>query len=171
MQLLNTKKGEGKTAFAIRYFLNYFRTWWKFHISFPWVRYKGFVRVMKGVFIAKNMDVVIGNNVQLGRYSHIESDVHFGNNILVADFVSFAGRRDHRFDQKGKTMWEGERLDCGLTIVEDDVWIGCHSVILSGVKIGTGSIIAAGSVLTKDVPPYEIWGGNPARKIRNRFDE
>ena len=171
MQYVNTKRGEGKTAFAIRYILNYFRTWWKFHVSFPRVRYKGFVRVMKGVFIAKNMDVVIGDNVQLGRYADIESDVHFGNNILVASFVSFVGRRDHCFDEPGKTMWEGKRGDGGLTLVDDDVWIGSHAVIMSGVHIGKGSIIAAGSVLTKDVPPCEIWGGNPAVKIRDRFDE
>ena len=66
-------------------------------------------------------------------------------------------------------MWEGTREKNGTTVVGDDVWIGSHAVILSGVRIGSGSIIAAGSVLTKDVPPCEIWGGNPACKIRDRF--
>jgi acetyltransferase-like isoleucine patch superfamily enzyme len=57
-----------------------------------------------------------------------------------------------------------------MIVIEDDVWIGLGSIVLSGVKIGIGSIIAAGSVVTKDVEPYSIYGGNPAKKIRNRFD-
>ena len=55
--------------------------------------------------------------------------------------------------------------------MEDDVWIGAGSVLLSGVKIGRGAIVAAGSVVTKDVPACEIWGGNPAAKIRDRFPD
>ena len=58
-----------------------------------------------------------------------------------------------------------------MTFVEDDVWIGAAAIIMSGVKIGKGSIVAAGSVVTKDIPPCEIWGGNPARFIRNRFSD
>ncbi|MEP7277990.1 MAG: DapH/DapD/GlmU-related protein, partial [Bacteroidota bacterium] len=57
-----------------------------------------------------------------------------------------------------------------LTVIEDDVWIGYGSTILSGVKIGRGSIIAAGSLVTKDVLPYSIYAGVPAKKIKNRFD-
>lgn len=59
----------------------------------------------------------------------------------------------------------------GDIVVENDVWIGISSLILSGVRIGNGSVIAASSVVTKDVEPYTIVGGNPARVIRKRFDE
>ena len=59
----------------------------------------------------------------------------------------------------------------GDIVVEDDVWIGENSLILSGVTIGRGSIVAAGSVVTKSIPPYTIWGGVPARFIKNRFNE
>ena len=59
----------------------------------------------------------------------------------------------------------------GNIIVGDDVWIGYRSTILSGVEIGKGAIIAAGSVVTKNVPPYAIVGGNPAMVIRYRFSE
>ncbi len=59
----------------------------------------------------------------------------------------------------------------GPIILEDDVWIGYGSIILSGVKIGRGAVIAAGSVVVKDVPSYAIVGGNPARIIKYRFNE
>jgi acetyltransferase-like isoleucine patch superfamily enzyme len=55
-------------------------------------------------------------------------------------------------------------------VVKDDVWIGLGSTVLSGVTIGSGSIIAAGSVVTKDVEEYSIYAGNPAKKIKQRFD-
>ena len=59
----------------------------------------------------------------------------------------------------------------GDTVVGNDVWIGQNVTILPGIHIGDGAIIAANSVVTKDVPPYHIAGGNPARLIRKRFDE
>jgi virginiamycin A acetyltransferase len=56
------------------------------------------------------------------------------------------------------------------TALESDVWIGHGAIILQGVRIGEGSVVAAGSVVTKDVAPYTIVAGNPARPIRDRFD-
>ncbi len=58
----------------------------------------------------------------------------------------------------------------GDTVIGNDVWIGRESVILPGVKIGDGAIVAAYSVVSKDVAPYTVVGGNPARLIRHRFD-
>lgn len=165
----NMPNGASKFNFTLRYCLNLLRSWYKFHIRYPWVKYDGFVRVMKGTTFAQNMDVRIGNNVQFGDYCNVASNVHFGNNILMAGRVCFVGRQDHTFDLPGRTIWQGERGKNGITVVEDDVWIGTASIIMSGVRIGTGSIVAAGSVVTKDIPPCEIWGGVPAKKIRNRF--
>lgn len=59
----------------------------------------------------------------------------------------------------------------GDTIIGNDVWIGRESVIMPGVKIGDGAMIAAYSVVTKEVPPYSVFGGNPARQIKKRFDD
>ena len=59
----------------------------------------------------------------------------------------------------------------GDTVVGNDVWLGRNCVIMPGVKIGDGAIIAAQSVVTKDVAPYTVAGGNPARFLKNRFDE
>lgn len=170
MEYVNIRNGDTKMLFSVRYCLNKLRTWYKFYVKFPWVKYNGFVRVMHHVTFAKNMDVRIGNNVQFGIYDDIASNVHFGNNILVAGHVSFVGRKDHSFEDPLKTIWQGVRGENGTTVVEDDVWIGAGAIIMSGIKIGKGSIIAAGSVVTKDVPECEIWGGNPAKKIKDRFE-
>lgn len=165
----NMPNGASKLNFVLRYLFNILRTWYLFHIRYPWVKYNGFVRVMKGTSFAQNMDVKIGNNVQFGDYCNIASNVYFGNNILMAGKVSFIGKHDHTFNIPGKTIWQGERGDNGTTIIEDDVWIGTGSIIMSGVTIGKGSVVAAGSVVTKSVPSCEIWGGNPAKKIKDRF--
>ncbi|EMF49988.1 Acetyltransferase [Streptococcus parauberis KRS-02109] len=68
----------------------------------------------------------------------------------------------------------GEKFEAfsnGNIIVEDDVWIGTNAIIMSGVTLGKGSIIAAGSVVTKSVPAYTIVGGIPAKVIKERFSE
>jgi serine acetyltransferase len=59
----------------------------------------------------------------------------------------------------------------GDIIIENDVWIGAKATIMSGVRIGNGAIVAAGSVVSKDVPPYAIVAGNPAKIVKYRFDE
>lgn len=165
----NMPNGSNKLNFVLRYIFNQIRTWYLFNIRYPWVKYKGFVRVMKGTGFAQNMDIQIGHNVQFGQYCNIASNVHFGNNILMAGRVSFVGKHDHTFDISGQTIWQGKRGENGTTVVEDDVWIGDGAIIMSGVTIGKGSIVAAGSVVTKPIPPCEIWGGNPAKKIKDRF--
>lgn len=162
--------GEGRYFFFCRYYMNVIRSWFYFHLRYPWVEYSGFVRIMPHCHIIRRK-IVLGNNVQLGRGTWIITDVIIGNDVLIAGNVVFAGKKDHRFDIPGCTMWDAPRGVDRPTKVGDDVWIGTNSIIIGGVKIGNGSIIAAGSVVTKDVPPCEIWGGNPAKKIRNRFCE
>ena len=65
----------------------------------------------------------------------------------------------------------GRNFRLGKVIIEDDVFIGVNTVICNSVRIGKGSIIGAGSVLTKDIPPYQVWAGNPAHYIKNRAIE
>lgn len=160
--------GYSKFNFALRYLYNILRTWYLFHFKYPWVKYKGFVRVVTPTNFMK-VKIKIGHNVQFGKYCSIASDVTLGNYILMASGVSFIGRNDHDYNVSGQYIWNGKRLDDSTTIVEDDVWIGHNATIISGVKIGRGSVIAAGSVVNKDVPPCEVWGGVPAKKIRDRF--
>ncbi|MGY3213781.1 acyltransferase [Mucilaginibacter sp. HD30] len=164
----NMPNGAGKFIFTLRYIFNILRTWYIFHIRYPWVKYDGFVRVMAHTSFAK-MDIELGHHVQFGNYCNVASDVKIGNYVLMAGRVCFVGKNDHDFSQPGKYIWQGERGEDGTTIVEDDVWIGHNAIVIAGVTIGKGSIIAAGSVVNKDVPACEIWGGVPARKIRDRF--
>lgn len=164
----NIPVGSNKLKFAIGYYCNILRTWYKFHIKYPWVKYNGFVRVMHGTAFAK-FNIKIGNKVQFGKECKVAYNVHFGNNILMASRVSFVGKKDHAYDISEKYIWDcvGDRT--GITIVEDDVWIGYGVTLCGPVKIGKGSIVAAGAVVTRDIPPCEIWGGIPAKKICDRF--
>ena len=164
----NMPAGRSKFNFLLRYIMNIIRTWYLFHFKYPWVKYNGFVRIMPHTSFAK-MDISIGNNVQFGNYCNVASNVKFGNYILIAGRVCFIGRNDHIFTSPGEYIWYGERGKDGLTIVEDDVWIGHNYTIIAVITIGQGSQIASGSIVKKNDPPCEIWGGVPAKKIRDRF--
>jgi len=76
---------------------------------------------------------------------------------------------DHRYDQLGVPMIFAPRPEIPRTVIGDDVWIGYRVIIMAGVKIGRGAIVAAGAVVTKDVEPYTIVGGVPAKQIGMRF--
>lgn len=125
-------------------------------------------------FINKNIS--IGNNVYIGsRASFIASvaHIHIGSNVMFGPGVTIRGG-DHRIDIVGKYMIdvkESEKLkeNDQDVFIKDDVWIGCNATILKGVTIGQGSVVAAGSVVIKDVEPYSIYGGVPAKKLKDRF--
>ncbi|QJD94406.1 CatB-related O-acetyltransferase [Mucilaginibacter robiniae] len=123
-------------------------------------------------------NIITGRNFYIGRDSQIETNCKIGNDVILGNKVALVGRYDHNFHEVGVPIrlasqirdkdynWKGlnEKV-----VIEDDVWVGYGVIIMSGVKIGTGSIIAAGSVVTKDVEAYSIYGGNPAKKITERF--
>lgn len=166
----NMPKGGSKTSFILRYFMNIVRTWYYFHIIYPWVKYNGFVRIMSHTSFAKGMNIQIGKNVQFGNYCNIATDIIFKNNILIAGRVCFIGKNDHTVNIPGQLIWNNERGNNGTTHVGNDVWIGHNATIIGGLTIGDGAIIAAGAVVTQDIPPCEIWGGIPAKKIKDRFN-
>lgn len=114
----------------------------------------------------------IGDKLIIGKFCMIASDVEFimnGANHLI-DAVS-----TYPFEIFGEN-WQNAMQDRsypfkGDTVVGNDVWIGYKAVLMPGVKIGDGAIIGSYAVVTSDVAPYSIVGGNPAREIRKRFSE
>ena len=128
------------------------------------------------------------NNVTMGRYSYIGNDcfmvnVDIGAFCSVADRVCIGGAA-HPIERvssspvfhegsnvMGKNFQSFPYEHTPKTTIENDVWIGIGAIIKAGVTIHNGAVIGAGSVVTHDVPAYEIWAGNPARKIRDRFDK
>ena len=107
-----------------------------------------------------------------------EAKLKIGNYCSIAPNVTFILSADHYVDHIStfpfKVKVLGEKLEGvskGNIVVQDDVWIGYGTTVLSGVTIGQGAVIAAGSVVTKDVPAYAIVGGVPAKIIKYRFDK
>lgn len=137
---------------------------------------------MKNIFdISK---VVVGNNTygHLEVYAWLKNDdkLYIGNCVSISSNVKFIIDGNHNTNYLSTFPFEaillGKKIDSnvigkGSIIIGDDVWIGMNSTILSGVKIGQGAIIGTGSVVTKDVPPYAIVGGNPAKILKYRFSD
>jgi acetyltransferase-like isoleucine patch superfamily enzyme len=125
----------------------------------------------------------------LGRYSYIGSNsiVHFtalgnfcsvGPNCVIgygdhpSDFVSTSPVFYHKEDMFGNNFKKGKEVKSNSPVhIGHDVWIGANAVIRNGITIGNGAIIGAGAVVVKDVPPFAIVGGVPAKLIRFRFEE
>lgn len=121
-------------------------------------------------------NIVVGNDVVLGDNMNIMSTkakIILGSNIMFGPEVLLVSG-NHRIDLLDKYMSEvtdAEKLpenDQDI-IIEDDCWIGARAIILKGVRIGRGSVVGAGAVVTKSFEPYSIIGGIPAKKITERF--
>jgi len=113
----------------------------------------------------------IGNNSSIGTYNYIGCSgyIEIGNNVMMGPRVGLFAE-NHNFDRTDIPMHE-QGVKREFIIIEDDCWIGTNSVILAGVTIGKGSIIAAGSVVTRDVEPYSMVGGVPAKVIKMRRED
>lgn len=122
----------------------------------------------------------IGSNVYIGKQVHVEANCEIGDYCLLANRVAIVGRHDHDASAVGFPVryapWVGSRrfpspyLD-EKAVIESDVWLGYGVIVLTGVTVGRGSIVAAGSVVSKDIPPYSIAAGVPARIIGQRFSD
>lgn len=122
--------------------------------------------------VIKKNSVSVGDYVFIGYKCHIYANVEIGNFVMIASNVAIVGG-DHRYDIVGiPSRFAGRAgLEELVTIIEDDVWIGHGCTIMAGTKIGRGAVVAAGSVVTKDIAPYTIVGGVPAKFIKYRFDD
>lgn len=160
----------------------FFKRIWKKFIIIPYFK-ASIGSVGEKVYIGDNVSMTWGN-------VYLKDDIYIGTNALflstrakinISSHVMFGPNvtimtGNHRTDVVGKYMTEIKDSD-KLPENDQDVcflgdnWVGANSTILKGVTVGEGSIIAAGAVVTNDVPPYSIVGGVPARVIAMRFDE
>lgn len=113
-------------------------------------------------------DVQIGAFSFVGRRCSIGPKVIIGRYVMIAPEVVFSGG-DHRIDQAGTPIIFSGRPRLRTTTVEDDAWIGRRAIIMDGVTVGRGAIVGAGAVVTKDVLPYCVVGGVPAKVLKERF--
>ena len=118
------------------------------------------------VLIGNGRDITIGNYCQINEECRLRNVV-IGNYVMIAPQVIIP-HSGHSYDRIDVPMRNQSPKYYPKTIIEDDVWIGSRAIIMHGLRIGKGSIIAAGSVVTKDVEPLSIVGGNPAIEIRKR---
>ncbi|WNR45208.1 acyltransferase [Paenibacillus roseipurpureus] len=112
--------------------------------------------------------IQIGANSTVNSYATIAGRVQIGDGVRIATHVSIFGF-NHGYEDTMLPIYQQPLTTKGI-IIEDDVWIGANAVVLDGVTIGAHSIIAAGAIVTKDVPAYSIAGGNPAKVLRNRLE-
>lgn len=126
-----------------------------------------------GVYTFENIS--LGDNVYLGKGAVLvaaKSKILIGSNVMFGPYVSIFGG-GHNTSVVGKFMVDVHEKrpedDLGV-IIEDDVWVGSRAIILKGVKISRGAIVGAGSIVTREIPPYAIAAGSPAKVIKYRFD-
>ncbi len=134
---------------------------------------QGFVFDPDGLYSYRH--IFVGDDVSLGFRPVLmaaRSEIRIGSHVMFGPEVVIIGG-GHNMKVVGRFMTtvtekSGDE-DLGV-VIEDDVWIGARALLLRGVRVGRGSIVAAGSVVTKSVPPYSIVGGNPANVVRFRWD-
>ena len=113
--------------------------------------------------------VVVGDHTFLGFTATFSAlrEIRVGSNVLIADRVHVYDNNSHSLDPEVRAT--ADRLapeDIAPVVIGDKSWIGAGSIILKGVTVGEGAVVATGSVVTSDVPPYTLVGGNPARVLR-----
>ena len=136
------------------------------------------IRIPAGCTFSGLENISVGDNVFFGSNTRVlttKAKLIIGSHVMFGPGVTIV-TGNHRTDILGKYM-------CAITdadkrpeddqdvIIEDDVWIGSNAIILKGVTIGHGSVIAAGAIVTKSFPPYSIIGGAPAKWLKSRFTE
>ena len=114
-------------------------------------------------------NIRFGSNTTVNGYNQFrckKGKIIVGKNVLFGQFITVTAH-SYNYADKDKLIVE-QGMYINNVVIGDDVWIGAYSIIMPGVTIGNGAIVGAHSVVTKDVQPYEIWVGVPAKKIKAR---
>lgn len=112
------------------------------------------INIGNNVFFNHNCSITALNEITIG------DNCNFANNLVIVD-------HNHKIGEKGVI----EGFESAPVKIGSNVWCGANVTILQGVEIGDGSVVAAGAVVTKNIPSYELWGGVPAKKMRNLTKE
>jgi acetyltransferase-like isoleucine patch superfamily enzyme len=121
------------------------------------------------IFVDKGAELIIGDNLGISQAALIcHTNITIGNRVNIGGGVCIYDTDFHSLDYRlrANPLTDTENKVNMPVIIQDNVFIGAHSIILKGVTIGENAIIGAGSVVTKSVPANQIWGGNPAKLIR-----
>jgi acetyltransferase-like isoleucine patch superfamily enzyme len=109
-------------------------------------------------------DVVIGDHTRIGLHNTVIGPVTIGSHVNLAQGITITAL-NHNFEDKSQRI-DDQGISTDPVIVGDDIWIGANAVTLPGVSIGHHSVVAAGAVVTKDVPPHSLVAGVPAKIIK-----
>lgn len=125
------------------------------------------------ILVRKDTELIIGDNCGFSSICiSVYNSIRIGNNVIIGANTKLNDSNGHcinyleRRKEREYKDWSKLNIDHAPIVIEDDVFIGAHCIISKGVTIGARSIVAAGSVVVKSIPPDEVWGGNPARFIK-----
>ncbi len=132
------------------------------------------VAIEKGCKLSNPKSIHIGNHVYIN-YECVLGATQKAE-LIIGNFVMFGPRcflitATNQYDNWKMPIKIAQQKTYAPIVIEDDVWLGAMVIVLPGVRIGRGAIVGAGAVVTKDVPPYAIVGGVPAKVLKYRFDE
>ena len=173
-----------KVKKLIGYVLYHFFFSWLPHyqLGFEWKLPRKLRGFAAGLYIAqcgRNVDVGrkvklsaklrLGDRSSLGDFSCLQGDISIGSDVMMAPRCALIAD-NHRYNDLSRPM-NTQGTDFQKIVIGNDVWLGYGVIILPGVTIGDGAVCAAGAVVTKDVAPYSVVGGNPAKLIKMRGGE
>ena len=127
------------------------------------------INVESHVFVADGRYLRLGDGSSLGTGCRVYG-AYIGDRVMVAPGVLFL-KENHQIGDLGTPMEAQGNTDVAPPVVEDDVWIGERAIVLPGRRIGTGAVVGAGAVVSRDVEPYQVVVGNPARPVTTRLAE
>tara|TARA_A100000171_G_C2140621_1_gene155885 strand:- start:30353 stop:30898 length:546 start_codon:yes stop_codon:yes gene_type:complete len=120
-----------------------------------------------GVYISDARKLQIGNYVRINEHVFLQGEISIGNYVMIAPYTAiYTNAHEHR-DSTTPMVQQGDTATQKVTI-GNNVWLGRNVVVLPGITVGEGAIVGANSVVTKDVAPFTVVGGVPAKLIKNR---